>query len=177
MEIKASTHYTYQLVRDYLWFNLCPRRNFRQILTVGLVGLSVLVAVSAATFWLTGIQIILTLGIILLAALLVLANLTLRKPRQAFRRFHSHVDTPNDYRFFEDRFTLHSDRTVDNDNEFFYQDVDRAFETDAFFVIYTSRRKGCVIGRGDFTSGDAAALRMLLQTRLGSRFKVLPAQA
>jgi|GEM_PF-5441480 len=173
MLLKASTQYTEQVVRDYLWLNLCPRRQYRVILPVIFFGLVVLLITSAVLFFVLRGQLFLTLAIVFLAAALVLGNQLFLNPRKQYRRRHSQIQSPNDYTFFNNHFVLRSERTVDAETEFVYSDLDHALETDDYFLLYTMRRKGCMVGKLDFTEGRPADLREQLQEKLGNRFSRL----
>ena len=173
MILKASTLYTERVVRDYLWLNLCPRRHYHKILPAVSAGLAVLFAAVAVAFFLTRGQLFLTLAIVFFVALLFLGNQLFLNPRKQYRRMHSQVQTPNAYTFFDDHFILRSDRTVDEETEIFYSDLDHALETDDYFLLYTMRRKGCMIGKNDFSEGRPADLRARLQEILGNRYSLL----
>ncbi|HAL74438.1 MAG TPA: hypothetical protein DCM45_05000, partial [Clostridiales bacterium] len=95
MLLKASTQYTEQVVRDYLWLNLCPRRQYRVILPVIFFGLVVLLITSAVLFFVLRGQLFLTLAIVFLAAALVLGNQLFLNPRKQYRRRHSQIQSPN----------------------------------------------------------------------------------
>ena len=173
MVLRASTQYSERVVRDYLWFNLCPRRQYQRILPAVLIGLGALTAAFALVFVLTGGQLFLTLAIVMLALAIILANLLFLNPKKIYRRRHSQIQSPNSYTFFDDRFILRSDRTVDEETEIYYSDLYSAYETDDYFLLYTMRRKGCVVGKNDFSDGRAADLRSRLQALMGNRFSLL----
>lgn len=173
MLLKASTQYTEQVVRDYLWLNLCPRRQYRVILPGIFLGLAVLLIISAVLFIVIRSQLFLTLAIVFIAAIFVLGNQLFLNPRKQYRRRHSQVQSPNDYTFFDNHFVVRSDRTVDEETEIIYSDLDHALETDEYFLLYTMRRKGCIVGKNDFSEGRPADLRERLQEKLGNRFSRL----
>jgi hypothetical protein len=170
MNLKASTLYTFDVVRDYLWFNACPLRNFRKILPTSLTILAAAFLVMMIFLALTGRLVFLDIGILCLVFLPFLTNLVLLKPKKSYRMYHSQVDTPNVYHFYADYFQLHSDRTVDQVTDIYYSDLYRAYETDDYFFLYTMKRKACVVGKRNFTAGQPETLRSLLREKAGNKF-------
>lgn len=172
MNLKANTTYTFETVRDYMWFNIFPVRQYRKVPPIVLAVLALLLLASFLGYLLNGGQIFITMGVVLLVVELMMINLLYFKPKKAFRTFHSTVDSPNTYDFHDEYFLLRSDRTVDQETEFFYSDLYRAYETEDYFLLYTIRRKACVVGKKDFTTGRPEDLRIRLQDKMGNKFKV-----
>ena len=172
MNLKASTTYTFEIVRDYMWFNIFPVRQYRKVPPAVLAVLTLVVLASFLGYLLNRGQIFITMGIVLLVVEVMMINMLYFKPKKAFRTFHSQVDSPNAYTFYEEYFLLRSDRTVDQETEIFYGDLYRAYETEDYFLLYTIRRKACVVGKKDFTIGSAEDLRTRLQDKMGNKFKV-----
>jgi hypothetical protein len=175
MNLKASTRYTEQIVKDYLWFNICPRRAYRQIIPAVFGICSAIFLVMAALYLVTLYFVFMYIAFAMLLVVPFLANYIFFKPKKTYRTYQRQVENPNMYNFYSEQFQVRSDRTVLPETEIAYSDLYRAYETKDYFLLYTMRRKACIVGKQDFEVGSPDALRQKLKEKMGKRFKVLMA--
>ncbi len=173
MNLVAKTVYTQQVVQDYLWFNICRSRHYRLVIPLVFYLCSAVLLGAAALFFATTNFVFLNIGLFTLVLVPFLGNYIFFKPKKFYRIYHSTVEKPNLYNFYSDYFQIRSERTVDETTDIYYNDLHKAYETDEYFLLYTMKRKACLVGKRGFEVGAPETLRKTLDDKLGKRFKQL----
>ena len=81
-------------------------------------------------------------------------------------------DSKVNFAFYEDKFTAeHSGSDFSDSMELSYDKLDKVVETKEFFLLYLRSNTAFIIGKDEITEGGPQALRELLHTKFGTRYK------
>ncbi|MBQ8961086.1 MAG: YcxB family protein [Ruminococcus sp.] len=76
------------------------------------------------------------------------------------------------FTFTEEKMTArHKGADFSDSMELSYDKLDKAVETDGYFLLYLRASTAFIIGRGEITEGSPDQLRALLKNKFGTRYK------
>jgi hypothetical protein len=166
MNIEATTSIDYPTYRHFYLFNFMRGRRSPWQARIILVMAPFLFLFFLYLFAANPGDLVSLAGMLVtLMLLLVIAWVLFVVPRRYYQSVQKTMSVPVHYRFTAENVEASQAEPVR------YAMISRAYETRGFFYLYISRRQIYIIGKNDFTSGNADDLRQLLKTRMGGRFQ------
>ncbi len=173
MEIKASSKYDWETVREFNLFHQVKRRLWLYIILIVLVifnalGFALLAACNLLTMPLIALEFI-----VLYSCFMVVFRVFIL-PKIRFNKNKMFHDAENTFVFGE--YMMQADQYGENASSASYvryAAIWRIYETDGFFYIYVNSRQAYVVDKGTVTGNTAEGLRMFLVKAVGmSKYKV-----
>jgi hypothetical protein len=173
MHLEASTLYTKEKLKHFVWFSFSPRRKSRQKVRAMLITYPILVVLMLGLTLLSDLDsLILALAVLLAFITLFLYLMLLYVPHMQYKKMKDRMADPIEYVFLDDHFTVHSDGPlVSGDTKAIYEALFKAFETDDFFYLFIEPQRAFIVGKSDFSLGQPDELRARLRQALGKKFK------
>ncbi len=173
MHLEASTLYTKEKLKEFVWFSFSPRRKSRQKVRSLLITYPILVVVMFGLMLVSDMDnLLLALAVLLAFMALFMFLILLYVPHMQYKKMKDRLADPIQYVFLDDHFTVHSDGPlVSGDTKATYEALFKAFETDDFFYLFIEPQRAFIVGKSDFSLGQPEELRARLRQALGKKFK------
>lgn len=173
MEIKATSKYDWETVREFNLFHQVKRRLWLYIVLIVLVIFSVLGFALLAACNLLTIPLVALEFIVFYCCFMVVFRVFIL-PKIRFNKNKVFHDAKNTFVFGE--YVMQADQYGENASSAAsvrYAAIWRIYETDRFFYIYINSRQAYVVDKSTVTGNTAEGLRMFLVKAVGmSKYKV-----
>ena len=176
MEIRASSVYDWQTVKEFNKFHNSKKNKFKRVSKVLFPISAVLIAIcfiSAILLDFIDKQLIIIMAIyVAIAGFVIFAENIL--PKILFNKNAMVKNTVNTFVFGEEEFSHKSENAVYNDNATIkYSGLHNAYETESFIYLYITARQAFIVDKTKIEDGKEIELTKLLINKLGEKYKMV----
>lgn len=163
MEIKASTTYTFKILRDFHYFHSFHAQSTKIIFSSTIILLVILLMTQNLVTSMPMIFALLSIMIVLPAMFLLSPYFTIKKKNKL-------LGTTQNYVFRRADFTCRKDGGDGSDAKTIaYSDVFRLFETKTFFYIYLSKYVAYLVDKSSMKPGEIKSLKDCFAKKIDAR--------